>query len=274
MKGTSVVILLGILLWPINLYFANTPSNFTNYIIPAIILLISYFLYIKNDRYYLLPILSIGLFEKKLLIFPVIFILLEIFKKFNKVKLLTLFMSLVILLVNWQPFKGQTILNKDYEMEQTIIRNTYLYPSIPMARIFQNKLRIYLNKFSENTFALIDPNNYFFGFHPRQITVTNQNLYKYPFISIVFILYGVYYINNHKYKDFIAFSLVSGILSLSLLQNFDRNDFLLWIPISLIFIHGVEKLYKDRPRLWKLLLILFLMFSVPQFLRSYVEKIL
>ena len=34
------------------------------------------------------------------------------------------------------------------------------------------------------------------------------------------------------------------LLTLRLLNNFDRNDFILWFPIGLIIIHGIKKTLK------------------------------
>ena len=94
-----------------------------------------------------------------------------------------------LLLVFWQGnnFFGQTIFISDYERRQEVIRNTHLYDSVFLARFSHNKLKIITDKFIYNFFAITDLNNYFFGFHPRQI-VGNQNISKYPYPFLVFFL--------------------------------------------------------------------------------------
>ena len=55
-------------------------------------------------------------------------------------------------------------------------------------RLFNNKATFVYNRFKANFFALTDLNNYFFGFHPREIVRENLNLDKFPFISIILML--------------------------------------------------------------------------------------
>lgn len=131
----------------------------------------------------------------------------------------------------------ETIFTKDYEAEQLILRNTQLYPTIIEARLFQNKGRIYLNKFTENFFALSDPNYYFFGLHPRPIVPDNKNLFKYPFVAIVFFFYGILEIGKFKYRKILLILSVFLLTSLSILKNFDGYDIILWFPVSSIIVH-------------------------------------
>jgi hypothetical protein len=239
----NALILLTLALWPINLYLANTPQDFLTYVIPAILLLVSRYLYIKYPKYYLVPILAIGLFEKKLLILSIIFCLLELITKFSKKTLIFLGISIIILTFSFNSFKGQTIFNKDYEAEQLLIRNIHLYPDIYTARFFQNKPKIYLGKIYNNFFSLVDLNNYFFANHPAPITTSTQELYKYFYPLIIFLLLGIYNFKSMLERKFVLFSFIACLLSLVILNNFDRNDFILWVPISLIIIHGIKKTF-------------------------------
>ena len=259
MPYINIIIFLSLILWPINLFLNNTLSDFFSYTLPVIFLSLS----LVSPFF----ILLIGIVETKLILLPIIFSLI------NK-KWLILILSLVGFLFQFQNFKGQTIFIPDYEAQQTILRNTYLYPNIPMARVFQNKVRVYLNKFSYNFFALTDPNNYFFGMHPGQITLTNQNLYKYSFAALPFFIYGLYHINKSKFRKFIITSFLAGVLSLSLLTNFDRNDFILWFPISLTIIHGINLSFKKNIKLGITLSIFLIIFTIFEISKSYVEKIL
>jgi hypothetical protein len=164
----------------------------------------------------------------------------------------------------------KTVFEKDYQAEQLILRNTYLYPNILTARIFQNKGRIYLNKFTENFFALTDPNNYFFGLHPRPIVPDNKNLFKFPFVAIVFFFYGIFYFNKFKYKKILLFYSLTALTFLSILKNFDGYDIILWLPISLIIIHGTQTMEKMHRKLFIVVSTVFLIFAVPEIVRSFI----
>jgi hypothetical protein len=131
--------------------------------------------------------------------------------------------------------------------------------------VFQNKARIVTDKFSINLTALIDPGNYFFSFHPREGVVNNQNLIKYPFLTIIPLLIGLIYFKKLKYYKFIISIFFSGIFSLSFLEIFDRSDFLLWLPITIFFIHGINQIYNYKKRR------LFLLFSLAFVLSCLIE---
>jgi hypothetical protein len=139
-----------------------------------------------------------------------------------------------------------------------------------MARLFHNKARIHIDKFNDNFFALSDPNNYFFGFHPRQIVVDNQNLDKFPFAALPFVLFGIYHLKKSKDKRFIINTFIIGVFSLSFLKIFDRNDFILWLPISLTFIHGVKQ-FSKKSKASIIFFLLFILFSIPELIRIFVR---
>lgn len=276
-KFESIVIFLILSFWPLSLLLNNTPSNFLGYLVPGILVALSFLLYTKNSTSfpYLLPIFSIPFVEPKLAILPLIFVLVNfIWNIWDKEKTrfaLPLIVSLVVLILNWRGFWGQTIFRPDHEAEQLVIGKTYIYNSVILARVFQNKPRIYLDKFTNNFFALTDPNNYFFNFHPREILIDNQNLIKFPSLSIVFALFGFYYIKKFPYCKFIVSALVATVLSLSVLTVFDRNDFLLWFPISAIVIFGATKARGRFGREYPIFSIAFLIFSVIQLLRIFID---
>lgn len=207
MKLKNIAVLLGLVFWPLSLFINNTLGDFLKYIIPII--------------------------EPKLILLPLIYFA---FRK--NIKLFLVFLFIFIIIFN--RFWGQTIFKTDYEAQQEVIRQTLLYPNPLSARIFHNKVRIYIDKFNNNFFALTDPNNYFFRFAPRQITVDNQNLKKFPSLAIFSMLVGFYYLNKAKYKNQIVTFLIASILSLCVLTVFDRNDFILWFPLSAIFIYGAK----------------------------------
>lgn len=158
----------------------------------------------------------------------------------------------------------ETIFLKDYQAEQRILEEINLYPSVFLARVYQNKARIYQEKWSNNLFALIDLNNYFFGFHPQEI-IGNQNLKKFPFVSIIFFITGLSYFNLLRHKKVILLLFLPSLIYLSLLANFDRIDFILWLPMSLLILGGIDILSKKN--YWKFIVIIFWVFTLPQITR-------
>ncbi len=231
----KIAIFIILIFWPLNLFLNNTFTNFFHYVFP--------------------------LFEPKFAILPLIFVI--FYFGFKKPKLLLV--SIVFLLLFFKAFFGQTVFRFDYEANQQILQKQNLYPTIFMARVFQNKLRIPFDKISNNFFALTDPNNYFFGYAPRQITVSNQNLKKFPFLALPFLILGIYHFKNIRYKKVVLVFLIAAIFNLSLLTNFDRNDFVLWLPLALVVIHGTNYLKN------KLYYFVFLVFAIPELIRIFIS---
>ncbi len=176
----------------------------------------------------------------------------------------------LILNNNFPKTVPKTIFVKDYQAEQKILRDINLYPNVLSARIFQNKGRIYLNKFVNNFFALIDPNNYFFGFHPRPIVPDNKNIFKFPFIAIIFFFYGLYAFQKYKYRSRLMVFSFLMLLILSILKNFDGYDIVLWIPVSLVIIHGVNTMERKNRKIFTAVAITFIIFAIPEIIRSFI----
>src|SRR3989344_4820930 len=148
-----LVVVLGVVFWPVHLLFANTPLDFLHYLVPALFLWLSYFVFRVDRKFYLLPLLFIPIFEPKLAPVPLLACLLEIvFYKSDRVKWGILLLSLVLLLLSRQGFVGQTILRVDNDSRQAIIGKSYLYPNPFLARVYQNKARIWLDRINNNFF--------------------------------------------------------------------------------------------------------------------------
>lgn len=145
-----------------------------------------------------------------------------------------------------------------------------VYDNDFIGRLFNNKATFIWGRFKANFFALIDPNNYFFGFHPREIVRENMNLDKFPFISIAFLLYGLYRINLMKWRRALFF-LFFGLVSLLSLANFDKVDFVLYPILAYIIIFGLKRLKHEKPSLFFVTSLLLIIFSVPQYMRLLVN---
>lgn len=234
--------------------------------IPAIVLLISYLLYIKEYKYYFLPIFFIPFIDPKFAILPLLFSVLNS----NRKNLTPIIISILIFIILFKPFFGQTVFVKDLQGEQTIIQKSNLYNSIILARIFQNKPKFYIDGFTSNLFENLDPNNYFFGFAPRQIKVDDQNLVNFPYLSIPFILIGLFYLDKNKHRNFIITISISILISLAILTNYDRSDFITWIPMSLIIIYGLN-IFDQQFKYAKYYYSLFIIISSIEILRIFIK---
>jgi len=152
----------------------------------------------------------------------------------------------------------------DYD---TLVRSIGLFKSRSLARLEYNRLTPIFTKYSLNFFSLIDPNNYFFGFHPRENVIPNQNLIKFPPLSIIFFLTGLYLWGNLKYHRLIfSLSLVS-ILILSFLNIFDGFDLILFPPLALIIRHGLFEFSQKKSFLITPTLFLFCFISTIDLIR-------
>lgn len=163
--------------------------------------------------------------------------------------------------INFHDLKSNTIFYYNPDSLQNILTEGYLYPTVWMSRLFQNKPSIYLHRFEDNFFALLDINNYFFAFHPREIHVNNQNLQKFPSLSLVFLLIGFYSLPKKRLKFFVSI-LIFLIFPLSLLKNFDRFDIILYPIISYFICSGIVEFFKKPSLLKNLFTIFFLLFSL------------
>lgn len=145
-----------------------------------------------------------------------------------------------------------------------------VYDNDLLGRVFNNKATFIFGRFKSNFFALTDPNNYFFGFHPRELVRENLNLEKFPFISAIFLLYAIYRFNTLKNAKFLLtiFLFLIAFLSLS---NFDKVDFILYPILSIFMVHGIIQMKKENPKLYFTTAVLLIIFSIPQYLRAFVN---
>lgn len=267
-----ILIILVFIFWPTSLYLANSKVDFLRYIIPSVFIIISFFLFKKKKKYYLIPLFLIPFFEPKLSVLPLLAVFTDFIFDKKLIKLIFgITISLVILLFNFQEFKGETVFQKDYEAQQLVIRNIHLYPKPLIARIYQNKGRIIVDKFNDNFFALTDLNNYFFAFHPREITVKNQNLAKFPFLAIFLFIFGLVEIIKTKSTKYLSVIFISLIFSLSILTNFDRQDFILWFPIGLIILNGINFIKNNFQKSYKYIFLVSILVSLWELIRTVIS---
>ncbi|OGM56805.1 hypothetical protein A3E46_02745 [Candidatus Woesebacteria bacterium RIFCSPHIGHO2_12_FULL_46_16] len=273
----NLIKLILLVFWPLTFFLANNTTDFLTYFSISALIFLTFFLFNKKYSFYLLPLIAIPFIDPKLSAFPILASAVAWFLEAREPRKLilnwttaALFLSILAVGIQWKEFKNQTVFFSDYEAQQKVLRNITLYPNVFSARLFQNKVRIVFDKFSQNFFALTDPNNYFFSYHPREGVVSSQNLVKYPFLGIVYFLFGLFSIKTLKSRKFIVWIVVALMVSLSVLKIFDRSDFTLWIPLSLVTVYGVDVFYKARPRLFRLFSFFFIFFSAIELIRILV----
>ena len=273
----NLIKLILLVFWPLTFFLANNTTDFLTYSSFSLLILLTFFLFTKKYSFYLFPLIVIPFIDPKLSAFPILASTVAWFLEARGGRKLilnwttaALFLSILAVGIQWKEFKSQTIFFSDYEARQKVLRNITLYPDVFSARLFQNKVRIVFDKFSQNFFAVTDPNNYFFSFHPREGIISSQNLVKYPFWGIVYFLFGLFSIKTLKSRNLVLWITATLLFSLSVLKIFDRSDFALWIPLSLVTVYGVDVFYKARPRLFRLFSFFFIFFSAIELIRIFV----
>ncbi len=273
MKLLSMALIL--LLWPLSLLFKNGLSEFIHFALPGGFIYLSLILFARKNRCWPLALVPSAFISSGLFLFPPLVALLNlIFISRTKLSLYIFLISLVTIFVGFGSFIPSSIFEDDYQAKQSLIRKGQLYPTVWLARLFQNKPTIYLDKYEFNLAALTDPNNYFFGFHPREIVTNNQNLIKFPFLTIIFFLIGLYYFKENIHWKFIAAVIAALIFNLSLLASFDKYDFILFLPLSLIILTGFDHFTKNMNTLKKIFLGVFLFFGFVEYLQLITRSLM
>jgi hypothetical protein len=264
-----IVVGLVIFFWQLNFFLNSNTEDTIHFFLPSILLFCAFTLF--KDRIVKRNILlaTIPILNSSLILLPTISLL------FKNKKLGYLIFGLIMTLVIFfggKVFFGSSIFYFEHNDQQKIIRQGYLYPNIYLARLFQNKPTIYKDRFLFNFFSVIDPNNYFFGYHPRQITADNQNLQKFPFLSLSFFLIGLFH-SVLKRKWFLV-SLLIIFINLALLKNFDKTDSLVWMPISILVIEGIYNFVKKINFQKRLLLLIFFIFTLAEYFQLIVSSLI
>lgn len=161
----------------------------------------------------------------------------------------------------------QTIFKSDYQGRQLILRNINLYPNIFLARLFQNKVVLVTNKYLDNLFDFLDPNYYFFGSHPREIS-EGQNYVRLPLTTIIPLVWFFFSLSSKKRKKLI-FVYSTILLTLSFFTNHYRYDFFLWPLFFYVIYHGLISLSNKVPVWSSVVLLLLFMESAYELSRFY-----
>jgi len=139
-------------------------------------------------------------------------------------------------------FRPHHVFEFDYQAQQQILRNINVYPNIPLARMFQNKLVIISGKYLDGFFALIDPNYYFFGSHPREV-INGQNYFRLPLLLSIPLLWYLLKFSGKSKKFVISFGFFT-LLFLSLFTNYYKFDLVLWPFFLIMTTYGLIDIVK------------------------------
>lgn len=233
----SITAFLILVFWPLSLILANQ-NSWPIYIFPTMVVLLSYLLY----RFH-----------------------------FSAHHLVLLLIPLAIGYFSPKSFFTYSIFTSDPLKFDTLIKKINLIPNRNLARVFENKATVPFEKYMANFFLETDLNNYFFSLHPREIIGTNQGLQKFPFLTIVPFLLGLFLLPYHKDRNWIVTVLALSILSLCFINNPDKFDFILYLPLSLISFIGLKELLNRYSLATLFLLILFLPISLFELARVIIK---
>ena len=260
---TSTILIF--IFWPF-LYVLSNRSDSIIFILAALVLLVDRFLYLRKYQYHYFTYLVLPLLHPAYLFFPIVAILFY----WSDIKKMSLVIYAVFLIFisffSWQSFYTYSIFTPDPLAFDTLNKKISLVPNRNLARLYHNKTDIFQDKFKANIFTSLDPNNYFFALHPREI-FENQNLHKFPFLAIILFLIGLYLLIKSTDRRWIVSTLLAGIFSIAMINNQDKFDLILYLPIFLICLVGLKKIFTLPPVYYLFFSFLFLPLSVMELAR-------
>jgi hypothetical protein len=178
---------------------------------------------------------------------------------------------IAIFLFSFKSFYAYSIFTPDPLAQDTLIKKISIIPNRNLARIFENKTTIAQEKFKSNLFLSLDLNNYFFSLHPRELVGENQNLAKFPYLALFPFLIGLFFIPENKHKKWIITTFAAAAISLGFINNQDKFDFLIFMPVFLVCFYGIRKIFDSNKYAW-IFSLLFIPASLIELARIFVFK--
>lgn len=266
----TIFILLTIVLWPIELIVNNHINELFPIFMCILIFLICWIMYLRGNKKYIFILLLLPIININLIFFPVVYGLYNLITNKNKTDIIFLGVAILITLILFKSFYSKSVFIFN-ELDIYILNTKRGLTGLNLfSKFLYNKFTLGLDKFFRNFFSIVDLNNYFFSFHPRESVIVNLNLTKFSFVTIPYFLVGLSNIKKlREYKLYIAF-FVSLIVSLSFLQIFDINDFILWPLISVICLIGFEIIDKKYQYLSKVMFLFYMVFTFWELLKIFV----
>lgn len=253
--------------WPVSFVLANLSSG-APFLFALLVILTDWLLILRKYKYHFFLYLLLPLIHPGFLLIPVLALFVTVIPK--KASLIAYLVLLIIVsMFSFKTFFAGSILAPDLLATDTLVKKISLIPSRNLARIFYNKTTVFQQKFRSNLFMSLDTNNYFFSRHPQEI---GQNLNKFPYPAIIPFLIGLYFIFQNPNKKWIVsiFSII--IFSIAFLNDQDRFDLLLHLPISLLCFYGLRKLKDDYGSIFLIFTAVFIPISLVELFRLFIYR--
>src|SRR5260221_690377 len=90
---------------------------------------------------------------------------------------------------------------------------------------------------------------------------------KFAILPLLFLILNF----EKRYIKLVLTFLIAAIINLSILSSFDRNDFILYFPLSILIIHGINVFNKKYPKSRKIFYLMFIVFSSFELIRIFVK---
>lgn len=257
--------------WPVSFVLANT-QTWPIFILAATVLTVDWILYLKKYKYHYYLYLLLPLIHPVYLVFPMIFLLLN-FKDYRKPLSLISYslIFIVISIFSYKTFYAYSIFTPDPLAKDTLIKKISLIPNRDLARIYENKTTVSQEKYKANIFLSLDLNNYFFSLHPRE-EGNSQNLSKYPYLTVIPFLLGLFSLLENVHKKWLITIFIAAILSLGFINNQDRYDLLIFLPVSLLCFYGLKRLASSSNLFFWIFSFAFIPISLIELARIIVFK--
>ncbi len=260
-----------LIFWPISFFLANSHS-WNLYLLSLLVVTLNWYLYFKKFKYHYFVFLLLPIIHPAFLFIPIITILFWAFELPKGALLGFGALLLVVFLIFWKAFFAFSIFTPDPLANDTLVKKITLIPNRQVARVFENKTTIFIEKFKTNVFESLDLNNFFFGSHPQEVG-GQQNLTKFSYLALVPFLLGLFYLNENAHKKWLLSILFSVIISIALINNQDRFNTLLFLPISLICLSGLKKIMDhDNQYLSWLFSIIFIPLTLFELVRILLQN--
>lgn len=246
--------------WPASFIFSNTTS-FLPFLIVTLIFFASWLLYVWGFKNYYFLYVLFPIIHPVYLVFPLVILVDKI--RHSKKTPLIIYSALIAIVsvIAWRVAYNHSIFTPDPLAKDTLIKKISLVPDRNLARVFANKTTVHQDKFKANLFVFLDPNYYFFASHPRELG-DSQNLTKYHYLGIIPFLLGLFFLPALPHRKWIITAFVASVLTLSLVNNPDRFDLILTIPISLTCFYGLKYFSTYSPRYFNIFSVIFIAYSI------------
>ncbi len=251
--------------WPISFYLANR-QVWLLFITSTLVIVLNWVLYTKKIQYHYFLYLILPLFHPVFLFVPVILIIFYI--KEVPIKALVAYAGILTLLFlfTFKSFYAYSIFTPDPLAKDTLIKKISLIPNRNLARVYENRFTVPLEKFKSNIFESLDLNNYFFAFHPQELG-SGQNLIKFSYLTIMLFIFGIYYLNKNIHRKWLLSTILSSMLSLALINNQDKYESLLFVPVSLVCFYGLKRISTNNNYLSNIFMVIYILISLTELIR-------